>query len=627
MDWRVAAPGGRHRRRQQACVRRGGHGLRVASGAADRRPATRKVGEVENPKRVDPIAFEVVRNALLEATEEMAASLRRSAYSTNIKTRADFSCAFFDRWLRPVAQAMGQPTHLGSLVELVPRSLRAYGEENLAPGDGLLVNDPYGGGGHLNDIALISPLYSRGEALGYVANVAHHVDVGGGAPASVGAFREVFQEGVIIPPVKLVDRGEMVDDILRLVLAQIRSKRETAGDFRAQVAANNTGVRRLSALAERLGHEGLNRHVDELVEYTERRTRAEIAGLPRGVYEAEGDVDSDGFTDRPVHLKARITIDADGILFDLTGADPQRRAPVNSTFAMTFSGCAYVLKALIDPDVPVNAGFYRMVRLVAPEGTVVNSSPPAPVVGGWETQMRLTDVMLKALSTALPERVPAGTKAMICHSGFGGIDPRSGEYYCFLETMGGGYGGRSGSDGPDAVQAHGQNTENAPVEETEINYPVRITRYELIEDSEGAGQYRGGLGLRRDYLFIDHEASFTILADRDRWGPWGLFGGLAGQRARYVRDPEGRDEEVGSKVTLELGPGEMVSYQTCGGGGYGRPEARDPALVLRDVREAKVSPDRARQIYRVAIDPATWTVDRSATAALRKEEASEAGTP
>ncbi len=575
------------------------------------------------PERVDPIEFEVVRNALVAATEEMALALKRSAYSTNIKTRADFSCAFFDRQLRPIAQAMGQPTHLGSLVELVPRSLEAYGVDNLQAGDGLLVNDPYGGGGHLNDITLISPVHRGAAVLGFVANVAHHVDVGGGAPASVGAFREVFQEGVIIPPVKLVRGGELVEDVLRLVLAQIRSKRETGGDFRAQVAANNTGVRRLCALAERLGAEKFALYVEELIAYTRRRTEAEMSQLPQGVYQAEGLVDNDGFTDEPVRLKVRIAIDESGVLFDFRGSDPQRPAPVNSTYAQTFSGCAYVLKCLMDPDVPVNAGFYDRVRLLAPEGTVVNSSPPAPVVGGWETQLRLTEVMFKALAPGLPELVPAGTKGMICHVGFGGTDPQTGEYYCFLETVAGGYGGRSGKDGPDAVQTHGQNTENAPVEETEINYPVRILRYELVDDSEGAGQYRGGLGLRRDYLFIG-PTSFTVLADRDRWGPWGLFGGEAGRKASYVLNPEGGAEELSSKVTLRLAAGDVVSYRTCGGGGYGPARERDVDEVLRDVRQGKVSVGRAREVYGVAIEVGPWRVDGVETARLRgKTESSE----
>ncbi|MBM3535836.1 MAG: hydantoinase B/oxoprolinase family protein, partial [Alphaproteobacteria bacterium] len=273
---------------------------------------------------------------------------------------------------------------------------------------------------------------------------------------------------------------------------------------------------------------------------------------------------------------------------------------------------------ITDPDLPVNEGFYRHVRMTAPEGTVVNCTHPFPVVAGWETQVRLTDVIFKATSQALPEKMIAGCKAMQCHAGFGGADPRTGAYYCYLETLGGGYGGRLRSDGPDAVQTHGQNTENAPVEETETNYPVRILRYELVENSEGPGRYRGGLGIRRDYRFDDHEATFTVLADRDRQGPWGLYGGGEGRKASYILNPDGEAREINSKSTVSLKPGDVVSYQTCGGGGWGPPEERSPDLVLWDARDGKISIERARTIYKIAVDPATWSVDKAETARLRR---------
>src|SRR5438132_4566352 len=361
------------------------------------RAQTPKPNAQDPSAMLDPITFEVIRSALLSATEEMALSLRRSAYSTNIKTRSDFSCAFFDAELRVAAQAFTQPVHLGLFVELVPKAVRFYGPERLGPGDMLVTNDPYGGGVHLNDVTVIAPVFRQGRVFGYAANLAHHADVGGGAPASIGAFREVFQEGVIIPPVRLVRGGRIVDDVFRLVLAQIRSKHETAGDFRAQIAANATGVRRVQALVDRHGVETIRATMEEVLEYTERRTRAEIAALPYGVYEAEGSVDNDGYTDEPVRLKARIEIGPDGVTFDTTGSDDQRRAPVNSTYAMTFSACAYALKCLIDPDLPVNDGFYRVVSVIAPEGSVTNCTWPAPVVGGWETQTRLVDVFFHAL--------------------------------------------------------------------------------------------------------------------------------------------------------------------------------------------------------------------------------------
>jgi N-methylhydantoinase B len=545
---------------------------------------------------MDAISFEVIRNALVAATDEMVLALRRSAYSTNIKTRSDFSCAFFDAELRSVAQGFAQPVHLGSMVEQIPRAVRDYGPERLGPGDVLITNDPFPSGVHLNDVSLISPVHAGGELLGYVANLAHHVDVGGGAPASIGAFREVFQEGVIIPPVKIVEAGRIVEDVFTLVLAQIRSKHETGGDFRAQIAANNTGVRRLQALVQRHGRLTIEAAMRELLDYTERRTRAELAALPHGTWESEGSVDVDGYTDEPVRLKARITVAPEGVRFDMSGSDPQRRAPVNSTFAQTFSACAYALKCLIDPDLPVNDGFYRLITVDAPEGTVTNCRWPSPVVGGWETQTRLVDVIFRALLPALPERLPAGTKAMMCHAGFGGVDEQTNAYYCFLETFGGGYGARSSSDGPDAVQAHGQNTENAPVEETELNYPVRVARLSLVEDSDGAGKFRGGLGLRKDYLF-DRPTTFTVLADRTVSGPAGAFGGHDGRTAEYMLVRDGEEKRLPAKCTFELEAGDVVSYRTCGGGGYGPPNERDPELVRRDVREGKVSAERAREVY------------------------------
>jgi N-methylhydantoinase B len=571
--------------------------------------------------KLDPVRFEVIRNALVEATEEMGLALRRSAYSTNIKTRADFSCVVFDANLRFLASGFAQPTHLGSMYRMVPMAVRDFGPENLGPGDAILVNDPYLGGVHLNDIALISPVFYENRLSGYVADIAHHVDVGGGAPASIGAFKEVYQEGVIIPPVKLVQGGEIVKDIFRLVLSQIRSKHETAGDFRAQIAAINTGIRRLLSLYQRYGYETVSFYVNELIEYTERRTRLGIEQLPRGVFSATGQVDNDGFTDEPVKLVATITVDDEGIFFDFDGCDPQRRAPVNSTYSQTLSACAYALKCLIDPDIPANEGFYRLLRMNAPAGTVVNCTHPAAVVGGFETHTRLVDTIFKALAPAIPGRVPAGTKAMMCHAGFGNANPVTGSYYCFLETLAGGYGGRQASDGPDAVQTHGQNTENAPIEETELNYPVRIVRYELVNDSDGAGEWRGGLGVRRDYLFADEPATFTILSDRDREGPHGLFGGVAGLPAQYVLNPDGEARRLSSKTTVEMVPGDIMSFRTCGGGGFGAPEQRDPQFVLRDVRDSKISIERARRIYRVEIDPTSWTVDEAATAKLRKKTA------
>ncbi len=569
---------------------------------------------------IDPIRFEVLRSGMVQVAEEMAATLRRSAYSTNVKTRQDFSCAFFDRNLRPVAQAFSQPVHLGSFVRLIPQAVTTYGIENLEPGDMLVVNDPYSGGSHLNDTTVLGPVHHENKLVGFVASLAHHVDVGGGAPASIGPFREIFQEGIIIPPVKLVRRGVIDNDIFRLILAQIRSKRVTSGDFRAQVAANAIGAKRLAELYDRHGADQFERYMNEVIEYTSRRTAAGIAELPNGTFTAEGFLDFDGFSDDVVNLKVSITVGDDEVLFDMTGCDPQRRAPVNSSYAMTFAACAYTLRALMDTDLPLNEGFYRHIKLIAPEGTVINGRHPAPVVGGWETQVRLNDLMFKALSRPMPDEIAAGCKAMMAQAGFGLIDPESGEYHCNYEALAGGYGARSDKDGPDAVQQHGQNTENAPVEEIETHFPMRISRLSLIEDSEGPGEFRGGMGMRRDYHFPDLEATFTVLSDRDREGPHGLFGGDTGRKAYYILNPEndsGQQQELTSKCVVDLQPGDTVSFQTPGGGGYGPPERRDPALVLSDVINGKISRERAENVYRVALTADGMALDEGATQQLR----------
>jgi N-methylhydantoinase B len=377
------------------------------------------------------------------------------------------------------------------------------------------------------------------------------------------------------------------------------------------------GIRRLTQLIDRYGIETVNFYIDKLIEYSEQRTRAELLKLPRGTFEADACLDDDGITDEPIHLKARVTLDGESVTFDFTGTDAQRPAPMNCNLTQTFAACVFVLKCLVDPDIPVNEGFYQVIRVIAPEGSAVNASFPTAIVGGWEVAHRLCEILFKALSPALPDRVPAGTKGMICHVGFGGIDPRTGEYYCFLETIGGGYGGRIGSDGPDAVQTQIQNTQNAPVEETELNYPVRIPRYSLIPDSEGPGRLRGGLGLCREYIFIDHQPIFTTLADRVKFPPWGLFGGEDGAPARYSRISNGKALAIPSKGTIQVKDGEMIRVETCGGGGYGPSRERDPQLVLRDVREGKITENRARDRYGVKIDTKAWAVDEEETQRLR----------
>ncbi|MEE8318610.1 MAG: hydantoinase B/oxoprolinase family protein, partial [Dehalococcoidales bacterium] len=344
----------------------------------------------------------------------------------------------------------------------------------------------------------------------------------------------------------------------------------------------------------------------------------EFEKFPNGVFEGDAYVDDDGIVDKPIYIRAKVIVQDGDVTVDLTGSDPQRRGMMNSTFAMTYSAIAFPVRALLPPDLPTNDGFYRMVKLIAPPGTAINCTYPAAVVGGWEVGQKTAEAVLRAFSKAMPERVPAESKKSILHIAFGGVDPRSDEYYVFLETNGGGFGARPNKDGVDAVQPALQNAENSPIEETEIGYPVLLMKYELIPDSEGAGKFRGGLGLRRDYRYRDHEATVTILADTAKFPPRGIYGGQDGRGAKYLLNPDtGNFRDVGSKATFDAGPTDIVSIQTPGGGGFGNARERDPQAVLDDVRGGKVSPARAREVYGVAIDTAAWEVDAAETAGLR----------
>ncbi|MCZ6532709.1 MAG: hydantoinase B/oxoprolinase family protein [SAR324 cluster bacterium] len=566
---------------------------------------------------LDPVRFEVIRNALVAITEEMSATLRRAAYSTNIKTRGDFSCAFFDRQCRAVAQAFAQPSHLGSLAHIVPRAIEKYGADNLRDGDSLLTNDPFTGGVHLNDITLITPLYYQQELFGFMANIAHHVDVGGGAPGSIGISTEIYQEGLIIPPILFVRDGVIEDNVFNLIRSNFRGVHEISGDFRAQTAANRLGARRMQELLGKYGAQELRSYMGALLDYTERRAAQEFSQFPDGSYSAESWMDGDGVTDEPIRFTMTVHIDQGKLAVDLSECDPQRGSPTNATFSQTYSAIVYVLKCLLSPDLPVNDGLYRLVDIRTRPGTIVHAQHPAAVAAGWEVAVNLCDLMFKALAPAMPERVVACGKGIMCNLAFGGSHPETGEYFTYYETIAGGYGATIRNDGMDAVQAHFQNTENAPVEETEYHYPVRILRYEMIDDSEGAGEHRGGMGVRRDYTFPGHQPSFSILSDRADFPPWGLFGGGEARPAKYILNPDGEARELPSKITFTVKKDEVLSVQTPGGGGCGDPTTRKPEQVAADVAEGRISLQRAQDVYRVAVDPDTLELDAAATARLR----------
>jgi N-methylhydantoinase B len=568
---------------------------------------------------LDAIRFEVIRAGLAAAADEMAVALQRAAYSTNVKTRQDFSCAIFDASGRMVAQSFSVPMHLGSLTSVVRGILARYGIERLFPGDVIVCNDGYRSGGvHLNDVTVVAPVFLGDERIALMAALAHHVDVGGGNPGSMGLAQEIFAEGLMIPPTLLVRNGEFDESVLGLILSNVRSPTETGGDLRAQIAGVNIGTRRFVELVDKFGRAEVTEAMSEVLDYTERRVRRALAEMPHGVFEAEGFMDDDGISDDPVRIAVRVTLSEENVVFDLSGSAPQVRGPINSTYAMTLSNCAYALRCLLDePDLPTNDGFYRAVEVIAPEGTVVNAREPAAIGVGWETGFRVSETAFRAFGDALPERITAGSKGCLSNIAFGGIDPRTLNYYTFFDSIGGGYGARASKDGIDAIQPHGQNTENSPVEETEANYPVRIIRYELVPDSEGAGRFRGGLGLRRDYSF-EGETRFSVLADRAKFPPWGFAGGLPATPARYVRNPDTEPERYPSKFSTLLEPGEVIQVQMGGGGGYGDPLERDPEAVLEDVLDEKISVARAKAAYGVVIDGGD-TLNHDATEAEREQ--------
>lgn len=582
-------------------------GLREAAKASS------SVSHQQDRGRLDGIGLEVFRYALTAVAEEMAVTLQRAAYSTNLKTRLDFSCALFDRELKMLAQSFGQPSHLGSLVHFVPQIAKAYGLDELRPGDVVICNDGHMGGVHLNDVCLVAPVFYGEDIVGLVATIAHHVDVGGATPGSIGLSREIYEEGLIIPAVLAVQGGRFDERILKMIAANVHSAQETTGDLRAQVAGLNIGVRRTIELIERSGLAAFQSACESILDYTERRVRDAIGEIPQGVYRSEGFLDDDGFSAEPIRVSLSITVGTDSVLFDLAGSDQQRPGPINATYGMTLAGCAYALRALIQSDLPTNDGFYRVLEVRAPAGTVVNAKAPAAIGAGWETALRVCETAFQAFAEVIPERICAGSKGTICNVMFGGFNPRSSRYFAYYEAQAGGYGGRGEKDGIDAIQPHGQNTENSPVEELEANYPVRIVRYAIIPDSEGAGRFRGGVGVRRDYTF-ESGVTFSVIADRRTHRPQGVAGGGEALGSRFERNP-GTPAAVSlpSKFSVQLEPGDVFSVQTGGGGGFGDPLDREPDSVLADVLAGKVSVERAVNAYGVVVLLASTDVDQAAT--------------
>jgi N-methylhydantoinase B len=509
--------------------------------------------------RLDPVTLSVLASALAGIAEEMGAVLIRGSYSSNIKERRDCSTALFDARGRMVAQAEHIPVHLGAM----PEAVAAIMCRDPEPGDVFAINDPYSGGTHLPDITLVSPVAPGGEIIGYAVTRAHHSDVGGMRPGSMPSdSREIFQEGVIIPPVRLVRGGEYVEDVLDLLLANVRTPDLRRGDLRAQIAANNIAEERVGELIERRGEETVLAAFEEVISYTERRTREAIRDLPDGEREAEDFMEGDGITDEDIPIKATVSIEGDSITIDFAGTADSVRGNVNCPLPVTRSACYFALRVLLPKDIPANAGTYAPLEIEAPEGSLVNARYPAAVVAGnVETSNRIADAVLAALSGFAPEAVPAQGQGTMNNTIIGGPG------WTYYETIGGGQGASASGPGPSGVHVGMSNTLNTPVEAFELEYPMRVERYELLYGSGGRGEHRGGDGIVRSVRVLE-PASLSLLTDRRRHAPRGIEGGEPGEVGKNLLD----DEELPPKVSRDLQEGDVVTVRTPGGGGYGKRE-------------------------------------------------------
>ncbi len=519
----------------------------------------------------DPITLQVVRNALIGIAEEAGAALRRTASSPNIKERADCSTAVFDAEGRMVAQAEHIPVHLGAMPASVEAALAAFGE--LGEGDQVLVSDPYAGGTHLPDWTLVAPVHVDGRLVGFAANRAHQSDVGGAAPGSMPAgATDVFQEGLRIPPIRLVRAGEEDRDLVALLLANTRTPDERLGDLRAALGANRVTAIRLTELAHRLGVDHLAQVMAATLDHAERSIAAAVEAAGTGEASFEDLLDGDGVDEGTIPIRARVRV-ADGrVVVDFTGTADQVRGSVNAPLAVTRSACLYAVRAAFAPDLPANAGIERVLEVVAPEGSVVNPRPPASVAAGnVETSQRIVDVVFGALAQLVPDRVPAASQGTMNNTLLGGTDPRTGRSFTYYETIAGGQGAGPWGPGMDGVHTHMTNTQNTPVEAFEVAYPLRVVEYRLREGSGGAGTHGGGDGIRRVLEVEADDVTASLLTERRiaGAGPWGLAGGGAGRAGHNALVRDGEEQELPAKATVPLRRGDRLVVETPGGGGWG----------------------------------------------------------
>jgi len=575
--------------------------------------------------KTDPITLEVIRNRLIAASRDIRRTIERAAYSPILYEVVDFSCGILDGEANLIAETPGLPIFLANLGYAVQSTYETIGRDNLRPGDVILCNDPYNGGGtHCPDLVTLCPVFSEGEIHGWAAFRGHTVDMGGIYPGGwYSDTTEVFQEGFRLPPVKLLVEGTPNEDVFRLIRANTRVPDAVLGDIRAMVAGVRKGSQRFSDVIDQFGLKVTLDALSEILVQGERMARAAVRRIPDGVYEAEAILDGDGNDDAPLDekllLKLKITISGDELTADFTGTGPQNRGPMNTPEPSTISATRYAFKIITTPHQPSNEGFFRALNIVIPEGSFLKPEFPA-ACAMWPTpSSTIPDLFLKALAPAIPDQVRGGHFGDSMANFIYGIDPSSGKYYVCAEADAGGYGGKPTEDGECALFSMTLgDTYNVPAEVVEVRYPWRVERFELRRDSGGAGKYRGGLGVVRDYQ-LGFDAGLTVTTDRVKYTPpWGVFGGMPGETNITVVSRDDGSEERWRKISnLPLKKGEVVSFRGGGGGGYGTPLDRDPQAVLADVISEYVSIGAAEEEYGVVIDPHALTIDAEKTKALR----------
>jgi N-methylhydantoinase B len=537
-------------------------------------------------QRFDPTTLEIYRALYTSVAEEMGIALRRTAFSPNIKERRDYSCAVFDQTGRVVAQGDHMPVHLGSMPMAVAAALD---EVAIGPGDVVALNDPFAGGTHLPDVTLIAGVYDREmedgsrasgkrktsssrfpSPLFYVANRAHHADIGGASPGSMGLATDVYGEGIRIPPIRLIRRGFLDEDVMKLLLANVRGATERRADFEAQTGSLKTGANRLLEIVARRGAAEASEYAAHLIAYSARLMRRTIEAIPDGDYTAEDALDDDGLSRAEVRIRVRVKIENDRARVDFTGSAEQVAGAINAVEAITVSAVAYVFRCLVGGDVPASAGLMEPIEVIAPRGTVVNAVHPASVAGGnVETSQRIVDVLFKALHQALPQKIPAASQGTMNNLTIGGVDALTGAEFAYYETIAGGMGARPQRDGLSAVHTHMTNSLNTPAEALEYAYPLRVRAYRIRKGSGGGGRQRGGDGVVREIETLV-PARMSLLSDRRRRAPYGLNGGEDGRKGRDSVIRQNRVRRISSKGSWQLAAGDRVRIETPGGGGHGK---------------------------------------------------------